>query len=70
MQDHQYLTMARNLGLNAVVDEALQSVVPRVFSGAKAEVGFAESGEVFEAARYKLAKAIGAAKKQMRGKLQ
>jgi len=64
LQDHQYLTMARKLGLNAVVDEVLQSVVPRVFSDATTEVGFAESGEAFEAARYKLAKAIDAAKKR------
>ena len=62
LQDHQYLTMARKLGLNAVVDEVLQSVVPRVFSDATTEVGFAESGEAFEAARYKLAKAIASAK--------
>ena len=64
LQDHQYLTMARKLGLNAVVDEVLQSVVPRVFSDATTEVGFAESGEAFEAARYKLAKAIDATKKR------
>jgi hypothetical protein len=64
LQDHQYLTMARKLGLNQEIDEALQAVVPRVFSDAKAEVGFAEGGDTFEAARYKLAKAIGAAKKR------
>lgn len=68
LQDHQYLAMARKLGLNAAVDEALQSVVPRVFSDAKAEIGFAESGDVFEAARYKLAQAIAAAKEQTGGK--
>jgi hypothetical protein len=56
--------MARKLGLNQEIDEALQAVVPRVFSDAKAEVGFAEGGDTFEAARYKLAKAIGAAKKR------
>jgi len=64
LQDHQYLAMARKLGLNAVVDEVLQSVVPRVFSDATREVGFAESGDAFEAARYKLAKAIAAARKR------
>jgi len=45
------------------VDETLQSVVPQVFSDAEAEVGFAESGDVFEAARHKLATAIAKAKK-------
>jgi hypothetical protein len=64
LQDHQYLTMARKLGLNAIVDEVLQSVVPRVFSDAGREIGFSESGDAYEAARYKLGKAIAAAKKQ------
>jgi hypothetical protein len=50
--------------LNALVDEVLQSVVARVFSDATPEVGLAESGDAFEAARYKLAKAIVAAKKR------
>src|SRR5262245_17174908 len=64
LQDHQYLTMARKLGLSAVVDEVLQSIVPRVFSDSTTEVGFGERGEAFEAARYRLAKAIAAAKKR------
>jgi hypothetical protein len=64
LQDHQYLTMARKLGLSAVVDEVLQSIVPRVFSDAGAEVGFAESGDAYESARYKLAKAIAATKRR------
>jgi hypothetical protein len=38
-------------------------VVPRVFSDAQEKVGFAEDGDTFEAARYKLAKAIATAKK-------
>ncbi len=63
LQDHLYLTMARKMGLNAEVDEALRVVVPRVFSDARDKVGFAEDGDTFEEARYKLAKAI-AAKKQ------
>ena len=58
LQDHLYLTMARKLGLDAAVTEALQAVVPRVFSDAQEKVGFAEDGDTFEAARYKLAKAI------------
>lgn len=60
LQDHLYLTMARKHGLAAEVEEALRSVVPRVFSDARDQVGFAEEGDTFEAARYKLAKAIAA----------
>jgi hypothetical protein len=60
LQDHQYLTIARNLKLDTVIDEVLHSVVPRVFSDASEEIGFAETGNQFEAARYKLAQAIAA----------
>ncbi len=63
LQDHLYLTMARKLGLEAEVQAALQSIVPRVFSDANATVAFAEDGDAFEAARYKLAKAIVARRK-------
>ena len=60
LQDHQYLTLARKLGLNALINEVLESVVPRMFSDVQANspVGFSETGNVYEAARYKLAKAI------------
>ena len=58
LQDHAYLTLARKLGLDAEVRAALQQVVPRVFSDAKDTVGFAETGEAFEAARHALAAAI------------
>jgi Glycoside hydrolase 123, catalytic domain len=58
LQDHQYLTLARQLGLNSLVNETLQAVVPRVFSDAKGVVGFAETGNEYERARYKLAQAI------------
>lgn len=58
LQDHQYLTLARQLGLNSLVNETLQAVVPRVFSDAKGAVGFAETGNEYERARYKLAQAI------------
>jgi hypothetical protein len=44
--------------LNSIIDEQLQAVVPRVFSDAKDTVGFAESGNEYERARYKLAQAI------------
>lgn len=58
LQDHQYLTLARKLGLNALVNEVLQAVVPRMFSDAGETVGFSETGNAYENARYKLAKAI------------
>jgi hypothetical protein len=54
--------MARQLGLTAEVNDAVHSVVPRVFSDAGPSVGFAETGETFEAARRKLAFAIAAKK--------
>ena len=60
VQDHEYLTLARKLGLDAEVKAALVQIVPRVFSDAGATVGFAETGETFEAARLKLGTAIEA----------
>jgi hypothetical protein len=60
LQDHQYLTLARKLGLEAEVKAALAQVVPRVFSEAGETVGFAETGETFEAARLALGEAIAA----------
>jgi hypothetical protein len=61
LQDHQYLTLARRLGLDAAVAEALQAIVPRVFSDAGERVSFPESGDPYEAVRLKLARAIAAA---------
>jgi len=58
LQDHQYLTLARKLGLAAEVKAALGAVVPRVFADAGETVGFAETGETFETARLALAEAI------------
>jgi hypothetical protein len=58
LQDHQYLTMARQLGLNSLINKVLQAVVPRVFSDAKGTIGFAETGNEYERARYSLAQAI------------
>src|SRR6266508_501276 len=63
LQDHQYLTLARGLGLEAEVQAALQAIVPHVFSDAGPSVSFPESGEAFEAARLKLAEAIEAKKR-------
>ena len=61
MQDHLYLSMARELGLHAEVEAALAAVVPYVFSEADAAVGFAEHGDAYEEARHALAEAIAAA---------
>lgn len=58
LQDHLYLTMARTLGLNSLVDDLLRLVVPRVFSDAKGAIGFSEAGNDYEKARYALARAI------------
>ena len=58
LQDHQYLTMARRMGLNAVVADVLTAIVPRVFSDAGERVSFPETGDPYEAARVKLAAAI------------
>jgi hypothetical protein len=63
LQDHLYLTMARQRGQTAAVDAALRAVVPRVFSDAGETVGFAETGDEYEAARLDLARAIVAAGK-------
>ena len=67
LQDHLYLTLARQRGPRArSCDEALRAVVPRVFSDAGQTVGFAETGDAFEAARLRLAEAIVAAAKAAR----
>jgi hypothetical protein len=58
LQDQQYLTLARKLKLDALIDEVLQAVVPRVFSDSGPAVGFSEAGNDYERARYKLAQAI------------
>lgn len=62
LQDHQYLTLARKLGLQALVDEVVAAIVPRVFSDAGDRVSFPETGDPYEAARLKLARAIAAGK--------
>jgi len=58
LQDHQYLTLARSLKLESLINEVLQSVVPRVFSQSGPGIGFSETGNDYERARYKLAQAI------------
>ena len=61
LQDHQYLTLARRLGLNSLVDEVLTAIVPRVFSEADDRVSFPETGAPYELARLRLARAIAGA---------
>ena len=64
LQDHEYLTLARRLGLNSLIKESLDAVVPRVFSDAKGAIGFSETGNDYERARYKLARAIAQQKRR------
>ena len=58
LQDHQYLTLARSRGLHSLVAEVLDTIVPRVFSDAGERVSFPETGDPYEAARLKLARAL------------
>ncbi len=64
LQDHQYLTLARSLGLDTLVDEALKQVVPLVFSDTDTArgIGFAEREQTFETARRLLGENIEAAR--------
>ena len=66
LQDHQYLTLARQLGLTREVAEALHAIVPRVFSDVGAAVSFPETGDAYDAARLRLARAIVAAQQARR----
>ncbi len=61
LQDHLYLTLARKQGLNDLVEQSLQRVVPKMFSDAGDTVGFSEKGDDYEQARYQLGKALDAA---------
>src|SRR4051812_44994259 len=60
LQDHQYLTLARKLGLDAAVTSALTRIVPRVFSDAGERVSFPEHGDPYDEARLMLGRAIAA----------
>ena len=66
LQDHLYLTLARQLGLESLISAELQKVVPSVFSDAKDTVGFSEIGNDYESARYKLAQAIARDSKRLK----
>jgi hypothetical protein len=61
LQDHLYLTLAQKAGLGSLVEEALRTLVPRVFSDTGETVGYSEVGDEYEAMRLKLARAIAAA---------
>jgi hypothetical protein len=63
VQDHLYLTLARRLGLHALVDQALYAIVPHALGEARGDktVPFPEQGDAFEAQRRLLAAAIARA---------
>jgi hypothetical protein len=60
LQDYEYLVIARRLGLDDLVAESLEAIVPRVFSEAGERIGFSEDGDAFERARIRLGRAIAA----------
>ena len=64
LQDHQYLTLARKAGLDSIVRESLEKVVPKMFSDAGDTVGFSEHGDDYERARYRLGKALEGVQKK------
>ena len=69
LQDHLYLTMARQLGLGAKVNELVETLVPRVFSdtNSSAPVSFSQSGNDYETARRRLAGQLAAVLQHRRG---
>jgi hypothetical protein len=58
LQDHLYLTLARERGLETLVQESLHKLVPAVFSDASQNPGFSERGDDYEQARYRLGRAL------------
>ena len=59
LQDHLYLTMARAAGLDDLVDELLDAIVPGVFGDIPSgKVSFPQDGNAYEAARRRLAEAL------------
>lgn len=66
LQDHLYLTFARQLDLISLINNELNAVVPRVFSDAKGTLGFAETGNEYERARYQLGRGIVIAQQKIR----
>ena len=55
------LSLARKLGLEGEVQQAIQAVALRLFSEASVTVGFAGTGNSFAEVRYQLGRAIAAA---------
>jgi hypothetical protein len=62
LQDHLYLTLARQRGLSAEVSAALTAIVPAVFSDAGGQVRFPQTGDAYEEARHALARALAETK--------
>ncbi|MFB6719808.1 glycoside hydrolase domain-containing protein [Kribbella sp. NPDC056345] len=60
IQDHLYLTMARERGLDLLVDHVVEQIVPAVLDEAGPRVLFPQQGNAYEQARLKLALAISA----------
>jgi hypothetical protein len=58
LQDHLYLTLARQRGLHDLVTQAVQEIVPRVFSEARGKVSFPETADPYERARLRLGRAL------------
>ena len=58
LQDHQYLTLAKQKGKDAAVESAMSAIVPAIFSEAGSNVSFPETGDAYEKARRALAAAI------------
>jgi hypothetical protein len=63
LQDHLYLTMARRCGQDALVNETLTAIVPKVFDAAGSTVSFPQESAPYEAARLKLGRALAACPK-------
>jgi hypothetical protein len=59
LQDHLYLTLARQRGLQPLVDELVAAIVPRVFTDAgKGPVSFPQDTDSYERARLRLLRAL------------
>jgi hypothetical protein len=60
MQDHLYLTLARKRGLTELINEALDKIVPKVFTEVtyNNEIQYELDPDVYTYYRYKLGKAI------------
>ena len=62
LQDHQYLTLARRLGLTELVDARFRRSCRACSPTPAQRVSFPETGDPYDAARLKLARAIAAAR--------